>query len=115
MQRLTFKDFKKRVSLEIAQQQSKLFERLQNKPFWIWNIREHKQEDIKTNGDCCFNHIIGLPQKDACDKPLFEYEKIIFDLVTQNGKICYERGTVGRFKFWIAKTSFLLRNVSLTC
>src|SRR5919199_591834 len=35
IQCLTFKDLKKRVSLEIAQQQSRLFERLQDKPFWI--------------------------------------------------------------------------------
>jgi hypothetical protein len=82
---LTFKDLKKRVSLELPRQQSKFFERLQNKPFWIWNIDEHKQEDVQTNGDCCFNHIIGLPQKDGNDKALYDYEQIIFDtLVTQN-------------------------------
>ena len=84
---MTFKDLKKKEFVsETAQQQSRLFERLQNKPFWIGNIQEHKQEDIKTNGDCCFNHIIGLPQKDGIDKPLYDYEGIIFDsLVTQNG------------------------------
>jgi hypothetical protein len=75
---LTFKDLKKRVTLE-APQQHELFERLQNKPFWIWNSEEHRQEDIRTNGDCCFNHIIGLPQKEAVDKPLYDYEKIIFE------------------------------------
>ena len=48
-------------------EQSRFFERLQNKPFWIWNIEEHKQEDIKTKGDCCFNPIIGLPQKNGVD------------------------------------------------
>jgi hypothetical protein len=81
---VTFKDLKKRVTLEEPHQQSSLFERLQNKPFWIWDIEEHKYEDVKTNGDCCFNHIIGLPQKDSADKPLYDYEKIIFDsLVTQ--------------------------------
>jgi hypothetical protein len=80
---VTFKDLKKRVSFE-TKQQSRLFERLQNKPFWIWNIHDHKLEDINTNGDCCFNHIIGLPQRDSVDKPLYDYEKIIFDsLVTQ--------------------------------
>jgi hypothetical protein len=47
---VTFKDLKKRVSLELPQQQPRLFERLQNKPFWIWDIEQHKQEDIKTNG-----------------------------------------------------------------
>jgi hypothetical protein len=36
--------------LRTTQQQSKLTEGLCNKPFWIWNIEEHKQEDIKTNG-----------------------------------------------------------------
>jgi hypothetical protein len=59
---------------------------LKNKPFWIWDVKEHKKEDVITNGDCCFNHIIGLPQKDGIEKPLYNYEKIIFDsLVTQNG------------------------------
>jgi hypothetical protein len=73
-----FKELKKRVTLEAAQQQSMIVERLQNKPFWIWNIEENKQEDIRTNGDCCFNHIIGLPQRNAIDRPLYDYEKIIF-------------------------------------
>jgi hypothetical protein len=83
---VTFKDLKKRVAIEQAQQQSRLFERLQNKPFWIWNKEGHKQEDIKTNGHCCFNHIIGLPQKDGSDTPLYDYEEIRFDApVTKNG------------------------------
>jgi hypothetical protein len=31
------------------------------------------------------NHIIGLPSKDTVEKPLYDYEQIIFDsLVTQN-------------------------------
>ena len=51
------------------------------------NADEHKQEDVRTNGECCFNHIIGLPQKDGNDKPLYDYEKIIVDsLVTHNNK-----------------------------
>ena len=84
---MTFKDLKKLLSLEAttAQQQSRLYEKLQNKPFWIWNIEEHKQEDIRTDGDCCFNHIIGLPSKDTVDKPLYDYERIIFDcMITQD-------------------------------
>ena len=27
-----------------------IFQRLQGKPFWIWDFEEHKQEDVKTNG-----------------------------------------------------------------
>jgi hypothetical protein len=80
---LTFKELKKRISLETAHQQSRLTKRLHNKPFWIWDIDEHKQEDIRTTGSCCFNHIIGLPHKDGIDKPLYDYEEIIFNsLVT---------------------------------
>jgi len=57
---LTFKELHKRVRLE-TQQQTKLFETLTNKPFWIWDKEQHKQEDIDTDGECCFNHIIDLP------------------------------------------------------
>jgi hypothetical protein len=84
---IVFKHLQKLVShSQHGENTSKeLFQRLQGKPFWIWNIDEHKQEDIRTNGDCCFNHIIGLPQRNEMDKPLYHYEGIIFDpLVTQN-------------------------------
>ena len=118
---MTFKDLKKRVSLEATttQQQSKLAERLHNKPFWIWDVQEHKQEDIITNGLCCFNHIIGLPSKDTVDKPLYDYERIIFDcLVTQNDN----NSTSSNNKhLWIKKATglgiseFMLRFMAWLC
>jgi hypothetical protein len=65
---IVFKDLQKLVSQQQKENSRKeLFERLPGKPFWIWYVTEHKREDIKTNGDCCFNHIIGLPQKDGID------------------------------------------------
>jgi hypothetical protein len=64
---VTFKDLKKKVTLELPQEQARFFGKLENKPFWIWNIAEHKQEDRRMDGDCCFNHIIGLPHKDGID------------------------------------------------
>jgi hypothetical protein len=75
---VTFKDLKKRFTLEMTQQ-SKILERLRNKPFWICDIEKHKQGDIKTNGDCCFNHIVGLPTKVKVEKPMFDYEKLLYD------------------------------------
>ena len=95
---LTFKELKKRVCLEtLAQQQFRLFERLQNKQFWIWNVEEHIQEDIKTSGRCCFNHIVGLPQKDGIDKPLYDYEKIIlYSLVIQNDNVNYNKASLDK-------------------
>jgi hypothetical protein len=44
---LTFKDLKKRVSLEITQQQSKLADELHKKPFWICNIEELEEKTSK--------------------------------------------------------------------
>jgi len=81
---LTFKDLKKRVSLEVTAQQYSLFEIFHNKPFWIWNTEERKLEDTATMGSCCFNHIIGLPQKDGADKPLYDYQRMIFEFMTSH-------------------------------
>jgi hypothetical protein len=36
-------------------------------------------QDIQTKGDCCFNHIIGLPRKDGIEKSIFDYEKLLYD------------------------------------
>jgi hypothetical protein len=81
---IVFKDLQKLISHsqhQLQQQQNTIFQRLQGKPFWIWNIDEHKLEDIKTDGDCCFNHIIGLPTKEKIEKPLFDYEKLLYDSI----------------------------------
>jgi hypothetical protein len=53
---MTFKDLKKRIgsSSNQQQQQTQSFDKLQDKPFWIWNIEEHKQEDIRTKGKVPF-------------------------------------------------------------
>jgi hypothetical protein len=79
---IVFKDLQKLVSQSQQQNVRKeLFQRLQNKPFWIWDKEEHKQEDMKTNGDCCLNHIIGLPTKEWIEKTMFDYEKILYDSI----------------------------------
>jgi hypothetical protein len=82
-----FKDLQKLVSKQQQESTRKqLFTRLQDKPFWIWDKEQHKQEHARTDGDCCFNHIIGLPQKDGNDKPLYDYEELIFhSLATDDG------------------------------
>jgi hypothetical protein len=65
--------------LQQQQQQTRLFDICKGKPFWIWDLQQHKLEDNRTNGDCCFNHIIGLPTKEGLEKPMFDYEKILYD------------------------------------
>jgi hypothetical protein len=46
--------------------------------FWYWHQGTHKDRDRTSKGDCCFNHIIGLPRKDGIEKPIFDYEREIF-------------------------------------
>jgi hypothetical protein len=82
---IVFKDLHKLVSHSHRENTRKeLFQRLQGKPFWIWDKQQHKLEDIKTNGDCCFNHIMGLPTKEGEEKPLFYYEKLLHDSILVN-------------------------------
>jgi hypothetical protein len=107
---VVFKDFKKLVSQqqENTHKELVLYERLQGKPFWIWNIEEHKQEDIRTDGACCFNHIIGLPTKEGLDKPMYDYEQIIFDSLDGNKHLWIKKATglgvsefMLRFMVWL--------------
>ena len=88
---------------------------LQGKPFWIWNREDHLRLAEETNEQCCFNHIVGLPQKDGKEYPLFDYEKLLYD-----GLISVD----GRFKdkhLWVKKatglgvTEFMLRIMAWLC
>jgi hypothetical protein len=60
----TFKDLQKLVQSQDPEQHSHNYEDW-DKPFWIRDPKQHKLEDIRSKGDCCFNHIIGLPRKDG--------------------------------------------------
>jgi hypothetical protein len=117
---LTFKDLKKRVSLETTGQH-RLFERLRNKPFWIWNIEEHKQQDITTNGICCFDHIIGLPKKDGTAKPIFDYQKILYDALLISDNYHLMTHAFNQKHLWVKKatglgvTEFFLRLMAWLC
>ena len=82
---MTFKDLQKAIQLQSGPEQSQLLQRLRDKPFWYWDPKQHKSEDIRTKGDCCFNHIIGLPRKDGIEKSIFDYEKLIISqFILQN-------------------------------
>jgi hypothetical protein len=98
-----------------------LFETLRNKPFWIWNIEDHKIEDSRTKGDCCFNHIMGLPTKERIEKPIFDYQKILYDTLLISA---YDNSLKHDFKhkhLWVKKatglgvTEFFLRLIAWLC
>jgi hypothetical protein len=80
-----------------------------NKSFWVWNTEEHKAADILTNGDCCFNHIIGLPKKNGEDKPFFDYEKLLFDQLQQHKHVWIKKAT------GLGITEFMLRYMAWLC
>ena len=107
---MTFRDLRKRLALENMYQSQ--FDRFKNKPFWIWDIDEHKQEDIKTNGDCCFNHIIGLPRKEETEKPIFDYQKLLYDSLLNPDyyntfeSIFQKQTSMGEESDWIGVTEF---------
>jgi len=92
---LTFKDLQRLVESEAGRssgsndsnspEMQKLLARLRDKPFWINSEKEHKERDIRTKGDCCFNHIIGLPRKDGIEKPMFDYERFLYDALMRPG------------------------------
>jgi hypothetical protein len=110
---ILFKDLQKLVSQQQREHTTKeLYQRLHGKPFWIWEIAEHKQEDARTDGECCFNHIIGLPQKDGIDKPMFDYEQIIFDSLTANlvSKHLWIKKATG-----LGVSEFMLRFMAWVC
>jgi late competence protein required for DNA uptake (superfamily II DNA/RNA helicase) len=71
--------------------------------------------DLLTNGDCCFNHIVGLPQKAGADKPLYDYEQLIFD------SLAAQKGSDNKKHLWIKKATglgvseFMLRFMAWLC
>jgi hypothetical protein len=108
---LTFKELQRLVQSNGNQYSFDidLQSKLQNKPFWIFNQEEHKQEDIRTKGQCCFWHIIKPPQKDGHDMPVLPYQRILYDALQSHKHI------------WILKsrgigvTEFLLRYIAWCC
>ena len=86
-----------------ARTQDQALEILRGKSFWIWDEGKHKDEFIKTNGQCCFNHIISLPVKNNQTFPIFDYEELIFDSLEGNQNIWIKKAR------GIGVTTFLIR------
>jgi hypothetical protein len=108
---VTFKDLQKLVQSKGQVTSGDLLAKLQDKPFWIFDNdkEQHKQEHIRTKGQCCFWHIIGCPKKDGHDMPVLPYQKILYDALQKHKHI------------WILKSrgigcsEFLLRYIAWCC
>jgi hypothetical protein len=55
-----------------------------DKPFWIWDKQKHDLEFLIEKGKCCHVDILGRPQKNGIDFPIFDYQKLIFDAIENN-------------------------------
>jgi hypothetical protein len=94
---------------------------LRDKLFWIWDKNQHRREDIKTKGDCCFNHIIGLPKKENGEKPMFDYEKLLYDSLLVPDFSNPLKHTFKLKHLWVKKatglgvTEFFLRFMAWLC
>ena len=75
---MTFKDLQRLVQSESASFSPSELERLKGKGFWSWDIVNHKDKHRSSRGKCCFNHFIGLPRKDRVEKPMFDYEAVLY-------------------------------------
>ena len=75
---------------------------LRDKPFWIWDKQEHLKQAKETNQNCCFQHIVGCPTKEGRERPLWDYQKLIFDCIEQNQNIWIKKARgIGVTTFFI--------------
>jgi hypothetical protein len=81
---VTFKDLQRVIESQPGQGLDQL-QKLRGKPFWYWDKTRHKASDRVTKGECCMQHIIGLPKKDGKEYPMFEYEKLLYKALLEPG------------------------------
>ena len=67
--------------------QSNFLDVFVGKPFWIADKERHDIEYLITNGQCCFNHIIGLPIKNDKEYPIFDYELDVVEKIESHRNI----------------------------
>ena len=83
---MTFKDLQKVIESRPSQGINQLqLQKLKGKPFWIWDKARHKEKDRITKGECCFQHLVGLPKKNGKEMPLYDYEKMLYDALLSPG------------------------------
>lgn len=92
-------------------QPSEIQEEFISLPFWRWDLSraDHRQLAIDKNKRCCFNHLIGLPRKDARRMPIFAWQKDIFEAY-ENHKYAWILKATG-----LGVTEFTLRYILWKC
>src|SRR6185295_11179541 len=107
--RMTAEEYQQENSLPI--EFSRKLESLHQKPFWIRDDVAHLKWYDALDGQCCFNHMIQLPEKDGELHPIFDYELELFDSMFVN---FYKHLWVKKAR-GIGITEFLLRVMCWLC
>jgi hypothetical protein len=99
---MTIKDLQRIIlsssnSTEESKEMQDLQRRLRDRPFYIWSSEKHKasKPNNEIKGHCCFNHIIGLPQKNGIPQPLWNYQEQIYRALMFPGYLNSFPGTGG--------------------
>ena len=85
---LTFKDLQRLIQereQNHGSSNNSEFSFLKGRPFWYWDLTRHKEKGKSQKGNCCFNHIIGLPKKDNKCLPMFDYEMLLYKSLIEPG------------------------------
>ena len=93
-------------------------EYLKGLPFYCqWPNSESEEQSlsqiilpvIRTGDFCCFNHAIGLPQKNEKVFPLFDYEQMLYQRLEQYKHVWIKKAT------GLGVTEFMLRYMAWLC
>jgi hypothetical protein len=79
------------------------------KPFWIDDPIKHEQAFDIAAGNCCFNHIVGLPTKKWKKYPLFDYEHNLIKVLQTHKRILILKAR------GLGLTEFMLRYMAWLC
>ncbi len=65
----------------VGKQQDSVFSIFHGLPFYRFDLskEEHRELYHKTRSRCCWNHFIGLPEKNGIKHPMYPYEQMLFD------------------------------------
>ena len=92
-----------------SESESEWVKQFRYKPFWIDDKIKHEQEFDRTVGNCCFNHIVGLPSKKWHKHPLFNYELDLIKALKQNKRLLVLKAR------GLGLTEFVLRYMAWLC
>ena len=76
---------------------------LKGLPFWVFDKEIHRQQAMASKGNCCIQHVLGLPIKNGKVFPLFDFQKQIFDYLEEYQNIWIKKAR------GIGVTTFLIR------